>query len=52
MKTFAVLTAFAITMIAIENMPAYIAGIIGQTVIIATLIALIAGIIAIGRNQN
>lgn len=52
MRTFAVLAIFAIAMIAIENIPDEIAGTLGLGIIIATLIALIAGIIHIGRNQN
>lgn len=52
MKTFAVLTAFAIAMITIENLPADIAGTLGLGIIIATLTGLITLIIAIGRNQN
>lgn len=52
MKTFAVLIAFAIAMITIENLPTDIAGIIGFILIISTLTGLIALIIAIGKNQN
>jgi F0F1-type ATP synthase assembly protein I len=52
MRTFAVLAIFAIAMIAIENIPNEIAGTIGLTLIIATLIALIATIINIGRNAR
>lgn len=52
MKTFAVLAIFAIAMIAVENIPNDIAGAIGLTIIIATLIGLIAAIINIGRNYR
>lgn len=52
MKTFAVLAIFAIAMITIENMDSQIAGNIGLALIIATLIALIATIINIGRNAR
>lgn len=49
MKTTAVLLALAIAYIAIESMPAEVAGAIGLGFITVTVIALISAIVAIGK---
>lgn len=52
MKTLAVLLALAVAYIAVDTMPAEIAGAIGLGFIAITLVALIAGIVSIGKRVN
>lgn len=52
MKTTAVVIALGVAYIAIETMPAEVAGAIGLGFIVVTVVALIAAIITIGKKAN
>lgn len=52
MKTTAVLMALAIAYLAIDTMPAELAGAIGLGFVVVILAALIAAIVTIGKRVN